>query len=136
MPSIQHILETALYVDDLGRSERFYRNLFGFRTLLADDRMRALRVSPGEVLLLFEKGKSVDGADTPVGHIPGHDGRGRLHMAFAVRSEEIEPWRQTLAGHGVEIISYLEWPQGGQSIYFRDPDGHVIELATKSLWPP
>ena len=25
--------------------------------------------------------------------------------------------------------------RGGESIYFRDPDGHVLELATPGLWP-
>jgi catechol 2,3-dioxygenase-like lactoylglutathione lyase family enzyme len=26
------------------------------------------------------------------------------------------------------------WPRGGRSVYFRDPDGHSVELATPGLW--
>ena len=26
------------------------------------------------------------------------------------------------------------WSRGGRSIYFRDPDGHLLELATPGLW--
>lgn len=137
MPTIQHILETALYVDDVDRSERFYHDLFGFRTVVTDaDRLRALRVSDGQILLLFAKGKSTKGADTPFGHIPGHDGAGRLHLALAIASEDVEPWRQQLAEKNIEIISFLGWVNGGQSIYIRDPDGHLIELGTSAIWPP
>jgi catechol 2,3-dioxygenase-like lactoylglutathione lyase family enzyme len=28
----------------------------------------------------------------------------------------------------------VRWPRGGESIYFRDPDGHLVELATPGLW--
>jgi hypothetical protein len=27
------------------------------------------------------------------------------------------------------------WPEGSTSIYFRDPDGHLLELVTPGLWP-
>jgi catechol 2,3-dioxygenase-like lactoylglutathione lyase family enzyme len=35
----------------------------------------------------------------------------------------------------VEIISRMSWPRGGESLYFRDPDNHVLELATPGIWP-
>ena len=134
MPQLGPILETALYVADLARSEAFYRDLFGLKVLLADERMRALRVGTDSVLLLFARGKSVDGADTPRGHIPGHDGSGRLHMAFSIQESDAERWKQTLAARNVELISEICPEQGGISLYFHDPDGHVIELATPSIW--
>ena len=28
----------------------------------------------------------------------------------------------------------MNWERGGQSIYFRDPDGHLVELATPGIW--
>ena len=30
--------------------------------------------------------------------------------------------------------SEVTWPQGGRSLYFRDPDGLLVELATPGLW--
>jgi len=35
----------------------------------------------------------------------------------------------------VPIESELSWPQGGQSLYVRDPAGNSVELATRSTWP-
>ncbi|MDF2970539.1 MAG: glyoxalase, partial [Microvirga sp.] len=34
----------------------------------------------------------------------------------------------------IPIESRVTWPRGGTSLYFRDPDGHVLELATPGLW--
>ena len=36
---------------------------------------------------------------------------------------------------GIAIEGRTKWPRGGESIYFRDPDGHLIEPATLGLWP-
>jgi catechol 2,3-dioxygenase-like lactoylglutathione lyase family enzyme len=40
-----------------------------------------------------------------------------------------------LAEHGVGIESEVQWDLGGTSLYFRDPDGHSVELATPGVWP-
>jgi catechol 2,3-dioxygenase-like lactoylglutathione lyase family enzyme len=103
---------------------------------LADERMIALRVleTPRQVLLLFLKGASTQGADVPGGHIPPHDGDGRVHFAFAMSESDIEAWRQKLQAQNVEIISEVRPPQGGISLYFRDADGHLAELATPRIW--
>ena len=43
-------------------------------------------------------------------------------------------WEKHLAARGVAIEGATTWSRGGRSIYFRDPDGHLLELATPGLW--
>lgn len=132
---IDGVVETALYVDDLDRAETFYRRIFGFRCALADDRLRALELGEGQVLLLFLRGASVRGSEVPGGSVPGHDGRGQLHLALGIAAETVDAWRRHLTDLGIEIESEVEWPPGGHSLYVRDPDGHSIELVTPGTWP-
>ena len=40
-----------------------------------------------------------------------------------------------LKAEDIAIEGRTKWPPGGESIYFRDPDGHLLELATPGLWP-
>jgi catechol 2,3-dioxygenase-like lactoylglutathione lyase family enzyme len=134
VPNVQGILETALYVTDLPRSAQFYKRLFGFETLIEDDRIHALRVPGNQVLLLFRLGGSTRPTEAPGGTIPPHDGRGQIHMAFAITAEEVETWQTRLAEQGIPLESHVRAGQGGHSLYFRDPDGHCIELATPSIW--
>jgi catechol 2,3-dioxygenase-like lactoylglutathione lyase family enzyme len=33
------------------------------------------------------------------------------------------------------VESRIHWARGGTSLYFRDPDGNSLEVATPGLWP-
>jgi catechol 2,3-dioxygenase-like lactoylglutathione lyase family enzyme len=134
MASLTGVLETSLYVDDLARSIQFYRSVLELEILEQDDRFCALNVSGRQVLLLFLKGASTNGATLPGGRIPPHDGEGQLHLAFAIAAAELTAWEQRLHEKGVPIESKVAWPRGGHSLYFRDPDDHLIELATPGVW--
>jgi catechol 2,3-dioxygenase-like lactoylglutathione lyase family enzyme len=126
-PSIHGVVETSLYVADVARSVEFYHSLMGCVPMDADERLTAMSVGGRQVLLLCKKGASKDWS------IP-HDGSGELHVAFAVAANELSDWEQRLIEHGVKIELRRTWPRGGQSIYFRDPDRHLIELATPGVW--
>jgi catechol 2,3-dioxygenase-like lactoylglutathione lyase family enzyme len=133
-PTIDGVLETALHVEDLGRSIKFYRNVFGLEILHADERFCAFNVSNRQVLLLFKRGASTAPLVTPCGVIPPHDGDGRMHFAFAISAAELAPWESWLQEKGIAIESTVHWERGGTSLYFRDPDGHLVELATPGIW--
>jgi catechol 2,3-dioxygenase-like lactoylglutathione lyase family enzyme len=134
-PPVNGILETALYVADLERSRAFYQRLMGFDCFLFDKRMCALGVPGGGVLLLFERHGSATASQTPVGTIPAHDGMGTLHLAFAIPAAALAAWEAHLGAQGIAIESRITWARGGTSLYFRDPDGHSLEVATPGLWP-
>lgn len=133
-PRVSGVLETALYVGDLDRSRGFYERVFGFEPMLADQRMVALAVPGGSVLLLFRRGGSTQPSETPGGTIPPHDGNGTLHVAFGIPVASLSAWEQHLRGEGVAIESRVIQTHGGTSLYFRDPDGHCVEVATPGLW--
>jgi catechol 2,3-dioxygenase-like lactoylglutathione lyase family enzyme len=133
IPRVGGVLETALYVEDLDRSAAFYQRLLGLS--LASEpspRMTALNLTPDQVLLLFKTGGSVRPTETPFGTIPPHDGSGALHVAFFISPSDFEPWKERLRENHVDVESVVNWPEGGRSIYFRDPDGHLIELKTSN----
>jgi catechol 2,3-dioxygenase-like lactoylglutathione lyase family enzyme len=134
MPAIGRVLETSLYVDELPRSMAFYQRIFGLDALTADERFCAFNVSSQQVLLLFVKHATTKPITIPGGVIPPHDGEGTTHLAFTIAAEEEAPWIEHLRAHGVAIESRVAWPKGGFSLYFRDPDGHLLELVTPGCW--
>ena len=134
MPKLDRVLETALYVNDLERAARFCADVLRLRPLFADARLRAFAVGGVSVLLLFRRGASLETTRMPGGTIPPHDGSGPLHVAFGIERDELTAWEARLSAQKVAIEGRTDWPRGGHSIYFRDPDGHLVELATRGLW--
>jgi catechol 2,3-dioxygenase-like lactoylglutathione lyase family enzyme len=111
------ILETCLYVDDLDAAEQFYGRHVVWR---CGHRM----------LLLFDPREVREfGSDTP-----HHGTQGIGHVAFAVPDREIPAWQAHLTKQGVTIERTVDWPQGGRSLYFRDPAGNSLELASPKIW--
>ncbi|HET8611202.1 MAG TPA: VOC family protein [Sphingomonas sp.] len=135
MPRIAGLLETALYVDDMARSTRFFREVMGLAPMLESEKLTAFDAGRQGVLLVFAREGSIEDSHTPGGIIPGHHGSGPLHMAFAIAAEEYEPWRDHLRAAGVKERGEMHWERGGRSFYFEDPDGHILELATPGIWP-
>ena len=129
------IVETCLHVDDLNRSRKFYSDLFGYPLMKSDERFCAFEVGNCQVLLLFLRGTDPEGTVLPFGIIPAHGTSGQAHLGFGVPAERLSAWRERLEQKGIAIESSLTWPDGGTSIYFRDPDGHLLELLTPGVWP-
>ena len=128
-PKTEGILETSLYVSDVPRSVRFYEQTFGFRVIVEfGERGCAMQAGSHQVLLLFKKGAS-RAIETP------HDGDGELHLAFAIPSAELANWESWLRTREIAVEEKKKWDLGGRSLYFRDPDRHLLELATPGTWP-
>jgi len=134
MPAVQRVVETALYVDDMQRAVAFYRDVLGLRPMGVGERLTPIDAGGASVLLLFRRGATAQGLTFPGGSIPPHDGAGPLHVAFGVEVAEIDAWEQRLTSAGVAIESRVGWDRGGRSLYFRDPDGHSVELVTPGTW--
>jgi len=135
IPRVTGLLETCLYVEDVEKSARFYEDLFGFRRMDSGDRYCAFAVGEHGVLLLFLRGATRKPIALQGGVIPPHDGNGPMHFALAIPAEDLAAWEERLQQAGIALESRVRWETGGQSLYFRDPDYHLVELATPGLWP-
>jgi len=129
------ILETAIYVDDLDAAQDFYGRVLGL-SLISRDRDRHVFFRCGQGVFLIFNPEITTNEPVTVGgaSVPPHGASGAGHMAFRVREDELPPWRARLEREKVAIESEIAWPRGGRSIYFRDPAGNSIELASPKLW--
>jgi len=125
MPRLNGLKETALYVTDMERSADFYAKVMGLEVIDRDERIIAMSVAGRQVLLLCRRGASV---------AHGHDATGRQHICFDIPVGELPRWEASLAENGIPVELKKQWKLGGTSLYLRDPDGHLLELATPGVW--
>ena len=125
------VIETCLYVDDLDAAAAFYTRVLGLEIFASVPGRHVFFRSGQGMFLLF------DAAETGKPGMPGippHGATGPGHAAFAIPEKDLDAWRQKLAAEGVDIESDFEWPNGGRSLYFRDPAGNSIEVTTPRTW--
>lgn len=125
-----HIFETIVYVEDLDAAAKFYQEVMRLELVSTmPGRGLAFRCS-GSVLLVFDP-RQTRIKNLPV---PVHGAHGAGHVAFLAFEHELPEWREHLNRCHVAIETEVDWPQGGRSIYFRDPGGNSVELAPPTLW--
>jgi catechol 2,3-dioxygenase-like lactoylglutathione lyase family enzyme len=129
------ILESTLYCKDLEAARDFYSEVLGLEIIGAEKGRHVFFRCGSGVLLLFNPERTLQvwlSADSRV--IPSHGAEGPGHLAFAATAAELGRWKRHLESSGVAIETEVTWPQGGRSIYFRDPAGNSLEIATPELW--
>jgi catechol 2,3-dioxygenase-like lactoylglutathione lyase family enzyme len=111
---IQHL---NLRVADLARARAFYEDVLGFRASFAKGDTVWLDAG-GDLLGLSE----VAGAPPSAAH-------GAEHFGFIVAERgDVDAWVAQLAAHGVRPEKGPYDRSDGRSVYFRDPDGHLVEI--------
>ena len=129
------VLETCLCVDDLAAAEVFYRDVLGLEVYSSQPGRHVFCRCGDAMLLLFDPQATMDDEVNVGGvRLPNHGTQGAGHVAFRVADSELDVWKQRLAEHNVTIEADVDWPNGGRSIYFRDPANNSLELATPPLW--
>ena len=113
---------------DAERTIAFYRDVLGLGVVRDghsddDPQSRHVWFGVGDAMVSFMEYPELPAGTTGVGSTH--------HFALAVGSaEELDGWVEYLRGRGLETTAPLE-RSGSRSIYVRDPDGHLVEIATR-----
>ncbi len=123
--AIQALDHVGIHVADVEVSAKFYADVLGLEVIPRPDLDfpgQWLRIGTAQELHLI--GKNSD----PTGRPPGE-----RHFALEVR--DADAWATRLGDHGVTFKGPNSRPDGAKQIFFRDPDGHVIELLEHAARP-
>jgi lactoylglutathione lyase len=135
-----HLYEAHLPVADTNAAARFYHEVVGLAF--------AYRDPTRDIVFIWEdaKEKAMIGLwepETGYGKLDGHTQK--HHIAFAVPLNELFAAIPKLTKHGVETLGFggektseptvIGWMPSAQ-IYFRDPDGHLLEFISILPEPP
>ena len=126
--AIVGVLETALYARDLDAAENFYARILGLEIESKVPGRHLFLRCGGGMVLVFDPEATARGT----GPVPPHGAMGPGHIAFAV--DDLAAWPERLGAAGVDLEADLEWPNGGRSLYIRDPAGNSVELTTPGIW--
>lgn len=121
------VLETAVYARDLEEARAFYEGVLGLPCFqFRPPRHAFFRAGRGVFLVFNPDLTEKDEA------LPPHGAKGSVHVAFRVEEEELPGWAERLQEAGFPVW-WADWPRG-KSLYTRDPEGNLVELAPATIW--
>jgi catechol 2,3-dioxygenase-like lactoylglutathione lyase family enzyme len=132
MPKLAGVLETTLFVDDMDRARTFYERVLELKPTFADGAKCIYPVIADTFML--HKRAVIESVEPVNDKFLPPDLHAPARVAFAIDARELNCWETLLTGHGIAIEGRMRWPCGGDSLYFRDPDGNLLELATAGTW--
>ena len=111
---IDHLV---LHVSDVPRARKFYTDVLGMTVYRENDRQVFLHAGQQGVALFKKQG------DEPLA-----TGNDLNHLALNVVAGTYEALKADLENHGVVVSGR---PGEDRCIYFRDPDGHRLQLMVR-----
>lgn len=115
----------TLFVEDVEAAKRFYREVFGLPVAFEDDNSAVFDF--GNTLINLLKATAAPELIAPVAVAPREAGS-RLQLTIHV--DDVDATCADLTSRGVELLNGpLDRPWGVRTASFRDPGGHIWEIA-------
>jgi catechol 2,3-dioxygenase-like lactoylglutathione lyase family enzyme len=115
------LTHVAMTVKDVEATLNFYRHIFGMEVMYHEEKMIQLTTPGNHDILVFEEKEEVR-------NLAGQSG-GIAHIGFRLKQPgDADEIYKRIAEAGSEIIDKGEFVPGSPYIFFRDPDGYIIEV--------
>jgi lactoylglutathione lyase len=117
----------VLFVEDLERTLAFYVSKVGLPVRFRAEGYAELAVEGPKLALLSRSRVSELAGDAQAGRPAAGTHEGSVTLLV----EDVDRVHRELGGRGVTFLGApKDRPWGQRTVYFHDPDGHLIELAT------
>lgn len=120
------IAAITLFVEDLEEAKRFYGETFGLPVVFEDDNSAVFKF--GETLVNLLKASEASSLVAPA-RVASSDAGVRFQFTLGV--DDVDAMCNELKARGVELLNGpMDRPWGIRTASFRDPGGHIWEIAT------
>ena len=121
----QNIFAVTLFTEDLEASKKFYETVFGLSSVFGDDNSAVYKI--GETLINLLQISSANELVNPAKVGVPNDG---ARMVFTVHVDDVDAMCEELTEKGIELINGpMDRPWGVRTASFKDPGGHIWEIA-------
>jgi catechol 2,3-dioxygenase-like lactoylglutathione lyase family enzyme len=120
------IAAITLFMDDLEASKNFYEQVFGLPVVFEDENSAVFRF--GETLLNLLRSTEAPSLVAPASVAPVAAG---VRFQFTLEVADVDAMCDELKSRGVKLLNGpMDRPWGNRTASFRDPGGHIWEIAT------
>ncbi len=120
----------GLFVRDMGRMIRFYRDVLGFEIREDEDTSNVYLIKDGTLFLLYGRDNFERMTHRRYEYIKGLNGHSELALYVDTFQEVDEQFRRVVALGATPVLEPETEPWGQRTCYIADPEGNLIEIGS------
>lgn len=120
----------GLFVRDMGRMIRFYRDVLGFKIREDEDTSNVYLIKDGTLFLLYGRDDFERMTHRWYEYIKGLNGHSELALYVDTFQEVDEQFRRVVALGATPVLEPETEPWGQRTCYIADPEGNLIEIGS------
>ncbi len=120
----------GLFVDDMGKMIRFYRDVLGFEIKEAEDTSNVYLVKDGTLFLLYGRKDFENMTSRKYEYVKGLNGHSEIALYVDTFDEVDAAFRDTVSKGATPVLEPTTEPWGQRTCYIADPEGNLIEIGS------
>ena len=120
----------GLFVEDMGRMIRFYRDVLGFEIKEDEDTSNVFLVKDGTLFLLYGRSDFEKMTSRRYEYIKGLNGHSEIALYVDTFEEVDERFKEVVQKGAQPILEPTTEPWGQCTCYVADPEGNLIEIGS------
>lgn len=120
----------GLFVNDIGKMIRFYRDVLGFEIQEAEDTSNVYLVKDGTLFLLYGRKDFENMTSRKYEYVKGLNGHSEIALYVDTFDEVDTAFRDTISKGATPVLEPTTEPWGQRTCYIADPEGNLIEIGS------
>jgi catechol 2,3-dioxygenase-like lactoylglutathione lyase family enzyme len=120
----------GLFVEDMGRMIRFYRDVLGFEIKEDEDTSNVFLVKDGTLFLLYGRRDFEKMTSRKYEYLKGVNGHSEIALYVDTFEEVDERFKEVVQKGAQPILEPTTEPWGQRTCYVADPEGNLIEIGS------
>ena len=120
----------GLFVTDMGKMIRFYRDILGFEIREAEDTKNVYLIKDGTLFMLYGRNDFEKMTRRRYNYIRGLNGHFELALYVDTFAEVDEAFSRAVESGAIPVMEPATEPWGQRTCYIADPEGNLIEIGS------
>ena len=120
----------GLFVEDMGKMIRFYRDVLGFEIKEAEDTSNVYLIKDGTLFLLYGRKDFEKMTSRKYEYLKGVNGHSEIALYVDTFEEVDIEYKKAVEKGAVSILEPTTEPWGQRTCYIADPEGNLIEIGS------